>query len=69
MKKWIRSGLICGGILYVIVMIVFPMIDHENFDIEKLLIGIPLWVLAGLCIGYLFEKKKKKSYIDKKNNI
>ncbi|MFP9113755.1 hypothetical protein ACLI1A_07415 [Flavobacterium sp. RHBU_3] len=59
MKKWIRSGLVWGGILYVITMIVFPLIDHENFDFEKLLLGLPLWALVGVVIGYLFEKKKK----------
>nr|WP_322624598.1 hypothetical protein [uncultured Flavobacterium sp.] len=65
MKKWVRSGLVWGGILYVIVMVIFPMIDHESFDLEKLLLGIPLWALAGLCIGYLFEKKKHKKHDSK----
>jgi len=40
-------------------MVIFPMIDHESFDLEKLLLGLPLWALAGVAIGYLFEKKKK----------
>jgi hypothetical protein len=59
MKKWVRSGLVWGGILYVISMVIFPMIDHERFDLEKLLMGIPLWIVVGLTIGYLFEKKGK----------
>ncbi|MFP9099138.1 hypothetical protein ACLI09_08795 [Flavobacterium sp. RHBU_24] len=59
MKRWVRSGLVWGGILYVISMVIFPLIDHERFDIEKLLMGIPLWVVVGLTIGYLFERKKK----------
>ncbi len=59
MKKWIRSGLVWGGILYVITMVMFPMVDHESFDLEKLLLGLPLWALAGVAIGYLFERKKK----------
>jgi membrane protein DedA with SNARE-associated domain len=58
MKKWVRSGLVWAGILYVITMVIFPMIDHESFDLEKLLLGLPLWALIGLIIGYLFEKKK-----------
>jgi ABC-type polysaccharide/polyol phosphate export permease len=58
MKKWVRSGLVWAGILYVITMVIFPMIDHERFDLEKLLLGLPLWALVGLIIGYLFEKKK-----------
>jgi len=60
MKKWVRSGLIWAGILYMITMIVFPLIDHETFDLEKLMLGIPLWAGVGLIIGYLFEKRRKK---------
>jgi membrane protein DedA with SNARE-associated domain len=60
MKKWVRSGLIWAGILYIITMIIFPLIDHESFDLEKLLLGIPVWAVVGLIIGYLFEKRRKK---------
>jgi ABC-type enterochelin transport system permease subunit len=58
MKKWVRSGLIWAGILYIITMIIFPLIDHESFDLEKLL-------LVGMIIGYLFEKRRKKNVISK----
>ncbi|MEL1243243.1 hypothetical protein AAEO56_03120 [Flavobacterium sp. DGU11] len=60
MKRWIRSGLVWAGILYVITMILFPLIDHERFDTTKILLGIPLWIVVGLIIGYLFEKRKIK---------
>jgi membrane protein DedA with SNARE-associated domain len=60
MKKWVRSGLIWAGILYIVTMIIFPLIDHESFNLEKLLLGIPLWAVVGLIIGYLFEKRRKK---------
>lgn len=60
MKRWIRSGLVWAGILYVITMILFPLIDHERFDTTKILLGIPLWIVVGLIIGYLFEKRKVK---------
>lgn len=63
MKKWVRSGLVWAGILYVITMGLFPMIDHERFNLEKLLLGIPIWALVGLIIGYLFEKKHKKRVV------
>jgi uncharacterized membrane protein YGL010W len=58
MKKWVRSGLVWGGILYIITMILFPLIDHERFDTVKILLGIPLWIVVGLTIGYLFDKRK-----------
>ena len=68
MKKWVRSGLVWAGILYVITMGLFPIIDHERFDLEKLLLGIPVWALVGLIIGYLFEKKKNKKGITEKRS-
>ncbi|MXN90128.1 hypothetical protein GR160_02720 [Flavobacterium sp. Sd200] len=63
MKKWVRSGLVWAGILYVITMVLFPLADHESFNTEKLLLGIPLWAVTGLILGYLFEKKKSKKAV------
>jgi hypothetical protein len=59
MKKWVRSGLVWGGILYVLTMMVFPLFSHEHFNAEKLLMGLPLWAITGLILGYFFEKKSK----------
>lgn len=59
MKKWVRSGLVWAGILYVITMVFFPLFSHEHFDLEKLLLGLPLWALVGLVLGYLFDRKPK----------
>lgn len=59
MKKWIRSGLVWAGILYIITMIIFPLIDHESLTISKILLGIPLWIAVGLIIGYLLKRKKQ----------
>ncbi|QEE51431.1 hypothetical protein FUA48_18210 [Flavobacterium alkalisoli] len=58
MKKWLRSGLVWGGVLYIIAMIIFPLIDGERLSYHKILLGIPFWIVIGLVIGYLFEKKK-----------
>jgi hypothetical protein len=60
MKKWVRSGLFWGGILYILTMIVFPLIDGERLSIAKILLGIPLWIIVGLVIGYLAKNKKGK---------
>lgn len=60
MKKWVRSGLVWGGILYVFSMVALPLIDGERLSYFKLLLGIPLWIVTGLAVGYLFDKKKKK---------
>ena len=58
MKKWLRSGLVWGGVLYIIAMIIFPIIDGERLSYHKILLGIPFWIIIGLIIGYLFEKKR-----------
>jgi len=60
MKKWVRSGLVWGGILYIITMILFPLIDGERLSYAKILWGILLWIIVGLAIGYLFLNKPKK---------
>ena len=59
MKKWVRSGLVWGGILYIIAMIIFPLIDGERFSYTKILIGIPFWIVVGIILGYLFDRRKK----------
>ena len=60
MKKWLRSGLVWGGVLYIIAMIIFPIIDGERLSYHKILLGIPFWIVIGLIIGYLFEKKRHR---------
>lgn len=60
MKKWVKSGLLWSVGLYVITMVLFPLMDGEKFRISKLLLGIPLWIIVGLTMAYLFTKKKKR---------
>lgn len=59
MKRWIKSGLIWGGVLYIISMIIFPLIDGERLSHIKILVGIPFWIVVGLILGYLFDRRKK----------
>lgn len=59
MKKWKKHGLIWAGILYTITMVVFPLLDGEGLKAVKLIAGIPLWIITGLIIVYLFYKNKK----------
>lgn len=60
MKKWVRQGLLWGGALYIVTMVLFPLLGGERFDIVKMLLGVPLWVVTGLAIGYLFLRGKKR---------
>lgn len=72
MKNWVRQGLVWGGILYMITMIAFPVLDGEHLSTTKIILGIPLWIVVGLSIGYLFKdriiktKSKAKKSIAKK---
>jgi hypothetical protein len=66
MKRWVRSGLVWAGILYVITMVLFPLFDHENFSWGKLLLGMPVWIVTGLALGFLFDKEAKKAKPGKK---
>ena len=59
MKNWVRSGLVWGGVLYIITMIAFPMLDGERLNTTKIIMGIPLWIVVGLTIGYLLKDRKK----------
>ncbi|AXG72765.1 hypothetical protein DVK85_00355 [Flavobacterium arcticum] len=60
MIKQIWLGILWGLLLYIVTMIVFPLIDGEKLSYYKLLIGIPVWVVVGISIEYLFNKKNKK---------
>ncbi|NDI98283.1 hypothetical protein GWA97_04265 [Flavobacterium sp. LaA7.5] len=59
MKKQVWLGLLWGVLLYTATMVLFPLIDGEKFSFYKLLMGIPLWLVVGLSISYLFNKKGK----------
>ena len=60
MKKWVKWGLLWGTIFYIITMILFPVIDGEKLNVTKMLLGIPLWVMTGLVLGYMLANKKKR---------
>ena len=63
MKKWLRSGLVWGGILYVITMMAFPLLDGERLSMAKILIGIPFWIAIGMGIGYMLKNRKDKKHV------
>lgn len=61
MKKWIKSGLLWSVSLYLITIIIIPLMNNDGLSSYKLLVGIPLWIVTGLAVGYLFDKKKVKN--------
>ena len=59
MKNWVKKGLLWGAIGYVITMVLFPVIDGEDLSVTKLILGIPLWIIVGMALGYLIKGSKE----------
>lgn len=60
---WIQQGLVFGMLLYVIMVLLFPLITGEGWTTRGILIGIPVWLIGGLAYGYMmkFFTGKRKS--------
>jgi hypothetical protein len=53
--KWWFVGLRFGLFMYIFMTVVFPFIVGEKIIKENLLIGIPVWTIAGLTFGYIMK--------------
>lgn len=60
MSKWIRSGLLWGILLYALSMVLIPLLESGMPSTSRMLMGIPLWIVVGLSLGYLVKDGKKK---------
>ena len=64
-KNWLKRGLFLGLSMYVIMTIIFPLIEQERITQRSLVIGIPVWLICGLVWGYIMKiwmnKKGKKN--------
>jgi len=65
---WIKEGISWAFFTYLLVEILFPLIMHENYQLKKLLLSIPLWLLGGLGYGYTLKliNGKKRTEIKTK---
>lgn len=61
MKKWIWKGLLWAILLYGITIIGFPLMDGEKLSYFKMVMGVPIWFIAGLSIASFFNRKSKKT--------
>lgn len=52
---WWKIGLINGLIMYVLMELVFPLLDGSGYSSKKLLIGIPVWIIGGLIFGRIMK--------------
>jgi hypothetical protein len=52
---WMKQGIFWGLFMYVFMILLFPLVDGEGLELRKALIGIPLWMIAGLTFGYTMK--------------
>lgn len=58
MKDWLRSGLVYGGILYIFTIMLLPLMSGEKLSFFKIIMGIPLWIVTGIALGFIFKRNK-----------
>lgn len=58
MATWKLKGLLTGAALYIITIILLPIIEDNPLTPYRLVMGILLWIVTGLAIGYLFFNKE-----------
>ncbi|APG65361.1 hypothetical protein LPB136_08350 [Tenacibaculum todarodis] len=63
MKKWQKVGLVWGLSMFIFMSFVWPLISGEEITLKKILIGIPIWTIAGFLFGY-----SQRNNLDKKKN-
>ena len=63
-NKWLYFGLAWGFLMYLFFMFVFPLISCKEYGLSEFLFGIPIWIIAGIGLGYYL-----KIYPDKKRKI
>ena len=63
--QWLLAGMVFGVFMYVLMEILFPLIQGESLTQKRLLIGIPAWLIGGLIFGlitkWLNRKRKMKT--------
>ncbi|WP_188620560.1 hypothetical protein [Flavobacterium suaedae] len=60
MKTWIKIGLFWGLCMFLIMNIIFPLLNREEITVPRLLIGAVIWLIGGFIFGRIFKKPAKK---------
>ncbi|MFY7672618.1 hypothetical protein ACOSP6_16165 [Tenacibaculum sp. MEBiC06402] len=60
MKKWLKSGLIWGMIMFVIMTFIYPYFNNEEITLKKTLIGFVLWTIGGILFGRTLKNNYKE---------
>ena len=59
--NWWRIGLSFGLFMYIFMSVLYPLVMGEGLDKVELLIGIPIWTIAGLGFGFWMKKMTGKA--------
>lgn len=54
-KGWIAQGLSFGMFMLVLNDLLFPLFSPKELSVKTLLVGLPIWLLAGLGFGYIMK--------------
>ncbi len=57
MKNWVKTGLIWGCVMFILVTFVSPYLFNEEITLNRIIINIFLWLILGLLFGYSVRKK------------
>lgn len=60
-KSWLKTGLIWGAFMFLLMTFVFPFFDGQEITLKTILVGLVLWTLGGLGFGYFM-----KTFLNKK---
>lgn len=60
MKTWIKIGLLWGLFMFLIMNIIFPLLNSEKITLPRLLMGAVIWLIGGFLFGRVFKKPTKK---------
>ena len=55
-NNWVRTGLVWGVLMYLLTTFLFPYLNGEEIETKEILLGFPLWVVAGLIFGFTLKK-------------
>lgn len=54
-KHWLKSGLSFSLFMFITMQILYPLITNEEITQKSILIGIPIWLIAGLSWGLIMK--------------
>lgn len=53
--NWLKMGLLWGTFMFIIMILLMPLITGTNYEVRNFLIGIPIWLIAGLTFGLVMK--------------